>query len=184
MIQNNLLAPLRRLAQEILSSITTGHQRVHRYRENPNKNNKQAKPSSCHLHMSNVHSSRIIKMAQLLPRLSDQLIKRINIERKIKLKIVTKLAYFKGRRWWLAIGSDSLLAHKTSWKKGALTDKELDPNNPLHLLRGKSKPDGRPGTPGRGKTAEKSHIHWENESTIPLNQTPTTTKNRSRAKKA
>ena len=64
--------------------------------------------------MSNVHSLRIIKMAQLHLRLADQLIKKRHPDIKIKLKTVTKIAYLTGSRFWLALDSEHPLTKKAS----------------------------------------------------------------------
>ena len=66
------------------------------------------------LHMSNVHSSRIIKMAQLRLRLANQLIKRRLIDSKIKIKKVTRLSHLMRSRCSLDLDSYSLLIHKAS----------------------------------------------------------------------
>lgn len=78
---------------------------------------KKAKYSLYCLPVSNVRSSRMIKMAQLRLRLDDQLTKRRHPYINIKLKTVTKLSYLTGRIWWMAIDSDNLLAKKNPSKR-------------------------------------------------------------------
>ena len=96
--QNIILTQLIHLSQEY--SFTPPSQAISKYKDIDKQQIKyiQKSNSSFHrLHMSNVHSLRMIKMAQLHLRLADQLIKKRHPDIKIKLKTVTKIDYLSGK---------------------------------------------------------------------------------------
>ena len=67
--------------------------------------------------MSNMHSSRIVKLYQLCIRLATLLIQRKDIDIIFKLKTVTKLENLTGRRWWMTLDLGSLIHQKSKVKK-------------------------------------------------------------------
>ena len=80
------------------------------------------------LHMSNVQSSRMVKISQLHLRLVTLLIQIIDKERKIKLKTFTKISDITERKWWLSLDINTLLHQNLKamrefhlWKKNCIT---------------------------------------------------------------
>ena len=77
----------------------------------------KANASVRHLHMINVHSSRTVKLYQLLIRLATLLIQMKDRDRRVKLKTVTNMKKLTGIRWWLTLDLGKLIHQKSKSKK-------------------------------------------------------------------
>ena len=72
----------------------------------------KSNPSVRRLHMSNIQSSRTVKMYQLRLRLTSLIIQIKDKESKEKIKTINKLAEITSRRWWIPLDVNYILHKK------------------------------------------------------------------------